>query len=239
MGRGKRGHVGVPLDSGFSRQDHPPPPQCSRHNGPLGPVFAGWPGLPHTAHDRRTAAPPWRHRGCSGKAPLEAATRGGPGVPNGHTSGPRGHDHVARGGNGERPSLSTRGTCDAQGRHCCPWPPAYGRPRSSSCALRQPLRSTPFTPLAPPKQPRPPIHATNRGVRKKPTFFFRRTALEDSPQGPPTATRHQPPTTNRQPPTANRRRLPPTANRHQPFFNRVSVVLCLGHVLTMKQRASP
>ena len=42
--------------------------------------------------------------------------------------------------------------------------------------------------------------------------------------------RHQPPTANRQPPTA--------ANRH-PLFNTASVVLCLAHVLTMKQRASP
>ena len=36
-------------------------------------------------------------------------------------------------------------------------------------------------------------------------FFLLRRALKDSPQGPPTANRHQPPTANRQP--------PPTANR--------------------------
>ena len=64
--------------------------------------------------------------------------------------------------------------------------------------------------------------ALHRGVLKEPNIFFLlRTALMDRPQGPPTA--------NRQPPTA--------ANR-QPLFKTVSVVLCLAHVLTMKQRAS-
>ena len=40
-------------------------------------------------------------------------------------------------------------------------------------------------------------------------FFLLRTALQDGPQGPPTA--------NRQPPaTASNRHQPPTANPHQP-----------------------
>ena len=34
---------------------------------------------------------------------------------------------------------------------------------------------------------------------KKPDFFLLRTALKDSPQGPPTANRQPPPTANRQP----------------------------------------
>ena len=44
-----------------------------------------------------------------------------------------------------------------------------------------------------------------RAVLKKPDFFFLRTALKDSPQGPPTANRHQPPTAanHHQPPTTN------------------------------------
>ena len=46
-----------------------------------------------------------------------------------------------------------------------------------------------------------------------------------------------PPTANHQPPTANRQ-PPPTAAKYQPLFN-ASVVLCLAHGLTMKQRASP
>ena len=50
-----------------------------------------------------------------------------------------------------------------------------------------------------------------------------RTALKDSPQGPPSANRRQ----------------PPTAANCLPLFNTVSVVLCCAHVLTMKQRASP
>ena len=37
-------------------------------------------------------------------------------------------------------------------------------------------------------------------------------------------------------PTANRQ-PPPTAANRQPLFNTVCVVLCLAHVLTMKQRA--
>ena len=55
-----------------------------------------------------------------------------------------------------------------------------------------------------------------RAVLKKPGFFLLRTALTDSPQGPPTANR-QPPTANRQPSTANRQ--PPTVNR-QPSTTR-------------------
>ena len=59
--------------------------------------------------------------------------------------------------------------------------------------------------------------------------------------------RQPPPTTNCQPPSAAHRHQPPTANRHQPptaanrqpLFNTVSVVLCLAHVLTMKQRVPP
>ena len=46
-----------------------------------------------------------------------------------------------------------------------------------------------------------------------PIFFLRRTALKDSPPGPPTAT---PPTTNRQPPPTTNRQPPPTANRQLP-----------------------
>ena len=55
----------------------------------------------------------------------------------------------------------------------------------------------------------------------------RTTALKDSPHRPPTDNRHQLPTANCQLPTANR----------QPLFK--IVVLCLAHVLTMKQRAFP
>ena len=49
-------------------------------------------------------------------------------------------------------------------------------------------------------------------LAEKPDFFLLRTALNDRPQGPPTAS-HQPPTpptTNRQPPIATNRRQPPT-----------------------------
>ena len=60
--------------------------------------------------------------------------------------------------------------------------------------------------------------------------------LEDCPSEPQfffllrTALNHQPPaTTIRQPATANR----------QPLFTTVSLILCLAHVLTTKQRASP
>ena len=49
-----------------------------------------------------------------------------------------------------------------------------------------------------------------RAVFKDPDLL--RTALNHSPQGPPTANR-QPPIANRQPPTAANRRQPPTANR--------------------------
>ena len=52
-----------------------------------------------------------------------------------------------------------------------------------------------------------------RAVLKKPGFFLLRTALTDSPQGPPTANR-QPSTANRQPSTANRQ--PSTVNRQPP-----------------------
>ena len=52
--------------------------------------------------------------------------------------------------------------------------------------------------------------------------------VKDSPEGP-TANRQPPPTANRQSPIANR----------QPLFYTASVVMCLAHVLTMKQRASP
>ena len=70
-------------------------------------------------------------------------------------------------------------------------------------------------------------HPGGGAVLQSPSFFLLRTALKDSPQGPLTANRQPPTATNRQPPTANR----------QPLFN--TVVLCLAHVLTMKQRASP
>ena len=53
-----------------------------------------------------------------------------------------------------------------------------------------------------------------RAVLTKPDLFF---FVEDSPQGPPSADRHQPPSANRhQPPSANRHQPPPTANCHQP-----------------------
>ena len=65
-----------------------------------------------------------------------------------------------------------------------------------------------------------------RGVPKERDFFFLlRTALKDSPKGPPTAyrqlpstaNRHQPPTTNRhQPPATNRRQPPAATNRQLP-----------------------
>ena len=57
-----------------------------------------------------------------------------------------------------------------------------------------------------------------RAVFKNPKFSFLllRTALEDSPQGPPTANRQPPPTANRQPPPTANRQPPPTANRQPP-----------------------
>ena len=55
---------------------------------------------------------------------------------------------------------------------------------------------------------------------------------------PPTAHHRSPPTANRQPPQTDHRQ-PPTAANRQPLFNTVSVVLCLAHVLTLKQRMSP
>ena len=69
--------------------------------------------------------------------------------------------------------------------------------------------------------------AQDRGVLKERDFFFfvLRTALKDSPKGPPTANRqlpstanrHQPPTTNRhQPPATNRRQPPAATNRQLP-----------------------
>ena len=101
--------------------------------------------------------------------------------------------------------------------------------RSQGFALN-PLRYAP--------EPAPPTHGatstppppscprgTPRAVFKNPNFFWLRTALKDSPQGQPTANRHQ----------------PPIANRHQPpTANHCSIVfLWYCHVLTMKQRASP
>ena len=59
--------------------------------------------------------------------------------------------------------------------------------------------------------------ASELALKSKISFFFsRRTALKDSPQGPPTANRqppptvnhHQPPTTNRQPPTFEVEKVP-------------------------------
>ena len=64
------------------------------------------------------------------------------------------------------------------------------------------------------------LRAGGRAVLEK-SFFLLRTALKDSSWGPPTV--------NRQP--------PPTAANRQPLFNNASVVLCLAHVLTLKQRA--
>ena len=59
----------------------------------------------------------------------------------------------------------------------------------------------------------------DRAVLQNPPPPFLRTAPKD-----------------RQSPTATNRRAPTATNR-QPSFNTVSVVLCLAHVLTMKQRA--
>ena len=72
-------------------------------------------------------------------------------------------------------------------------------------------------------------------VLKNPHFFLLLgTSLKKGSQRPPT---ELPTATNRQlPPTANRQ--PPTAANRQPLFNTVSVVLCLAHVLTMKQSVS-
>ena len=59
----------------------------------------------------------------------------------------------------------------------------------------------------------------SQGGPQEPRFFSLRTVLKDSPQGPPTANRHQLPTASR--------------------CTTVSVVMCLAHVLTVKQRAFP
>ena len=48
---------------------------------------------------------------------------------------------------------------------------------------------------------------------RMPIFCSLRTALKDSPQGPPTANRRQPPMADCQPPTATNRQPPPTANQ--------------------------
>ena len=64
------------------------------------------------------------------------------------------------------------------------------------------------------------VHCTT-GLRLRTQFFMSRTALKDSPQGPPTAGCGQPPTpTNHQPPRTNCRQPPPTANRQPPTANR-------------------
>ena len=86
-------------------------------------------------------------------------------------------------------------------------------------------------PLGMPDTSGPVPCAPLRAVLKILNFFLLRKALQDSPQGPPTA--------NRQPPTATNNCQPPTATNHQTLFNTVSVLLCLAHVLTAKQRASP
>ena len=81
--------------------------------------------------------------------------------------------------------------------------------------------------------------AGGRAVFKDPPPCF---VVKETPwdHQSPAVTNHQPPSaTNHQPPTANHHQpLPTAANRH-PLFNTVSVVLCLAHVLLMKQRASP
>ena len=51
---------------------------------------------------------------------------------------------------------------------------------------------------------------------RTPFCLLLRTALKDSPQGPPTANRQPPTVTNRQPPTAANRQPPTAANRQPP-----------------------
>ena len=63
---------------------------------------------------------------------------------------------------------------------------------------------TSFQPLPPPPQGCP---------YEARLFVSLRTALKDSPQGPPTANRQPPTATNRQSPTATNHQPPPTANR--------------------------
>ena len=65
-------------------------------------------------------------------------------------------------------------------------------------------------------------------VRKNSIFVLLRTALKDSPQGPPTANRHQPPpTANCQPPSAANRHQPQTIVQHR--FCGVVSCPCLDH----------
>ena len=114
--------------------------------------------------------------------------------------------------------------------------PAKQRPPGSVCGSG---------PLPASVQGGSPRHTTvcpqHRGVLKKPNNFFPlKTALKDSPQGPPTANRHKPPTANhrRQPLTANRNQLSPTTNRQQPpTAYHCSILFPWSCV--MKQRASP
>ena len=88
-----------------------------------------------------------------------------------------------------------------------------------------------------------PLRTSGLLSLRTPPFFFGK----DRPQGPPPRTAHRqpPPTAHRQPPTANCHPLPtaatqpPTAANRPPLFNTASAVLCLAHVLTIKQRASP
>ena len=70
-----------------------------------------------------------------------------------------------------------------------------------------------------------PTHPGDRGVPLRSgrgTVFAAIVRLEGGGRGPP-ANRHQ----------------PPTAADRQPSFHDASMALCLAHVLTMKQRASP
>ena len=82
-------------------------------------------------------------------------------------------------------------------------------------------------------------------------FFLLRTALKDSPKGPPTANSHQLPTaTNRQPPTAsgdqpptaNHCQLPPTTNRQPPTaanHHQPPVANCQPPTAANRQRHQP
>ena len=97
-----------------------------------------------------------------------------------------------------------------------PYPTAI---TEAHCNRKGPIQcSSVLDPNPRPRQGGRRVQMSLLGLFFKTRMFF----VKDSPQGLPTA--------NRQPPTA--------ANR-QPLLNTVSVGLCLAHVLTMKQRASP
>ena len=87
-----------------------------------------------------------------------------------------------------------------------PSPPLYGpsgpRVRRSSAGMQDHREEA-------------PINSTHeQGCPQETQFFLLlRTALQDSPKGPPTANHQPPPTANRQPPPTANHQPPPTANR--------------------------